>query len=95
MELDIIQIITGTSPTVGIAIYCIYQMRIDRIDALRREMTYSDALRADRAEQMSLMRDMVESTVRTERLIHELKNIMQTLMLDRRESVTTRSKGED
>lgn len=81
-ELDIVQLITGTSPTIGIAIYCIYQMRLDRADALRREVHYSEQLRADRHEQLALQREMIESNVRLERQIHELKNVLQRWVME-------------
>lgn len=92
-ELDLIQLITGTSPTIGIAIYCIYQMRLDRADALRRESQYNEALRADRKEQMDLYRAMIESNVRLERQIHELKNLLQTWILE--DGLNTRKGAAD
>lgn len=91
-ELDIIQLITGTSPTIGIVIYCIYQMRIDRAEALRREIAYSETLRADRKELMDLQRQQVESMVRMERQVHDLKNAIQQWVLDGRRDSLARGK---
>ena len=81
-ELDIIQIITGTSPTIGIAIYCIYQMRLDRADALRREALYGEALRADRQELIKLLSEDIDTTRSLRDQLHELKNVIQKGVFD-------------
>lgn len=81
-NIDIIQIIGSNSPAIAFTIYLLYQMRNDRADALRREIARSEELRADKKEQMALQREMVESAVRLERQLHELKNVIQAWVLD-------------
>lgn len=81
-ELDIIQIITGTSPTIGIAIYCLYQMRLDRADALRREALYGEALRADRQELIRLLSDNIDTNRSLRDQLHELKSVIQKGIFD-------------
>jgi len=83
-ELDIFKLITEAGFPVAVAVYLVYQMRIDRADALRRETAYAETLRADKLEQQALMREIVESNVRMERIVHELKNVLQQMVFDNR-----------
>lgn len=92
-SLDIIQLITGTSPTVGIAIYCIYQMRLDRADALRREAAYGEALRQDRQELIALLRENADTNRGLRDQLHELKNVIQKGIFEMDERRNTRSRG--
>lgn len=84
MELDFLKIVTEAGFPVAVAVYLVYQMRIDRADALRRETAYAETLRADKLEQQALMREIVESNVRMERIVHELKNVLQQMVFDNR-----------
>lgn len=93
-ELNIIELFTGTSLPIAITIYVLYQMRIDRADALRRETAYSEALRADRKEFTDLVRDMIETNTLMERHMHEIKNTLQRLNLDEgRHELAQRRRG--
>lgn len=83
-ELDIFKVITEAGFPVAAAVYLVYQMRLDRADALRRETAYAETLRADKAEQQALMREIIESNIRMERIVHELKNVLQQLTFDYR-----------
>ena len=80
-DIDILQILTSTSPTLGIAIYCIYQMRLDRADALRRELQYSEQLKADRQELIALLRENTSVNRGLTDELHDLKNVIQKVVL--------------
>jgi len=86
VELDFLKIVTEAGFPVAVAVYLVYQMRIDRADALRRETSYAETLRADKVEQQALMREIIESNVRMERIVHELKDVLQQMMFDNRRS---------
>lgn len=81
MPIDIIQLITNTSPTLAIAIYVIYQMRLDRTDALRRESQYSEALRADRKELIERLTENTDTNRLLADRIHDLSKTITALQL--------------
>ncbi len=85
-ELDIFKLITEAGFPVAVAVYLVYQMRLDRADALRRETAYAEQLRSDKADLQALTREIVESNLRLERIVHELKNVLQQMMFDNRRS---------
>lgn len=85
-DLDIFKVLTEAGFPVAVAFYLFYQMRLDRADALRRETAYAETLRADKSEQQALMREIIESNVRMERIVHELKNVLQQIVFDNRRS---------
>lgn len=95
-ELDFIQILGETGFPVAVAVYLVYQMRVDRADALRRETAYAETLRADKAEQQALMREIVESNTRMAQIVNELKSVLQQMTYDyRRGEFKPRDAGND
>lgn len=81
-EFDILTAIAGNSPAMAFGLAVLWFSRRDHADMLRREQQFSESLAATMKEYLALQRETVESNIKLERQIHELKNATQKLVFE-------------